>query len=312
MEIDLKIEVGKIELKNPLLLASGCAGYGLEFEDFFDISIVGGVCLKGLSLEESAGNEPSRIWETPSGMINAIGLQNIGIKNFLKDKAPLLRKINTIFIANFFGHKIEEYVKVAKILEDEECIKALEMNISCPNISEGGIHFGVVPLLVHKVVKEVRKSVTKPLWVKLTPSGSIKETARSAYEAGADALVAINTIPAMAVDVEKMDFRISNKVGGLSGPAIHPIAVKMVYDVVGEVPIPVIGCGGVENAENGIEFLLLGARAFQVGTALFYNPNAPVEIIHGIKDYLKRKKLKSVKEVVGRMKAKNKGKDSCS
>lgn len=308
MEIDLKVDVGKIELKNPLLLASGCAGYGLEFDDFFDVSKVGGVCLKGLSINESKGNNPPRIWETPSGMMNAIGLQNIGIKNFLKEKAPHLRKIDTVFVANFYGHKVEEYVEAAKMLDDEECIKALEMNISCPNISVGGIQFGVDPLLVHKVVSEVRKETKKPLWVKLTPSGNIKETAKSAFEAGADALVAINTIPAMAIDTEKMDFRIFNKVGGLSGPAIHPIAVKMVFDVVSEVPIPIIGCGGVEKGSDGIEFLLLGARAFQVGTALFYNPKAPLDIINELKEYLKRKGFNSIKEIIGKIKTKEKEK----
>ncbi|MFB3851904.1 MAG: dihydroorotate dehydrogenase [Acidobacteriota bacterium] len=308
MEIDLKVDVGKIELKNPLLLASGCAGYGIEFDDFFDVSKVGGVCLKGLSINESKGNNPPRIWETPSGMMNAIGLQNIGIKNFLKEKAPHLRKIDTVFVANFYGHKVEEYVEAAKMLDDEECIKALEMNISCPNISVGGIQFGVDPLLVHKVVSEVRKETKKPLWVKLTPSGNIKETAKSAFEAGADALVAINTIPAMAIDTEKMDFRIFNKVGGLSGPAIHPIAVKMVFDVVSEVPIPIIGCGGVEKGSDGIEFLLLGARAFQVGTALFYNPKAPLDIINELKEYLKRKGFNSIKEIIGKIKTKEKEK----
>lgn len=312
MEIDLKVDVGKIQLKNPILLASGCAGYGLEFNDFFDVSKVGGVCLKGLSIDESRGNYPPRIWETPSGMMNAIGLQNIGIKKFLKDKAPLLRKIDTVFVANFYGHKVEEYVEAGKMLDEEECIKALEMNISCPNISEGGIQFGVDPLLVHKVVSEVRKKTKKPLWVKLTPSGNIKETAKAAYEAGADALVAINTIPAMAIDTEKMDFRIYNKVGGLSGPAIHPIAVKMIFDVVSEVPIPVIGCGGVEKAEDGIEFLLIGAKAFQIGTVLFYNPKAPLQILEGILNYLERKNFKSVNEIIGKIIVKQNKESKCS
>lgn len=312
MEINLNVNVGSVKLKNPLLLASGCAGYGLEFGDFFDVSIVGGICLKGLSLEERKGNYPPRIWETPSGMINAIGLQNIGIKNFLKEKAPLLREIDTVFIANFFGHKIDEYVEAGMILDNEECIGALEMNISCPNISQGGIQFGVDPLLVYKVVSETRKKVKKPLWVKLTPSGNIKETAKSAYEAGADALVAINTIPAMAIDTENFNFRIFNKVGGLSGPAIHPIAVKMVFDVVSEVPIPVVGCGGVEKAEDGIEFLLLGAKAFQVGTVLFYNPKAPEEILGGIINYLKRKGFDSVNEIIGKIKVMQNQKGECS
>lgn len=304
MGIDISTTICGIKFKNPLILASGCAGYGLEFECFFDVSIVGGVCLKGLSLKESKGNKPPRIWETPSGMMNAIGLQNIGIKRFLKEKAPLLRKIDTLFIANFYGHRIEEYVECAKMLEDEECIKSLEMNISCPNIQKGGIQFGQDPTLIAKVVGSCRKVVTKPLWVKLTPSSNIKESAKAAYEAGANALVAINTIPAMAIDVERMEFRIQNKVGGLSGPAIHPIAVKMVYDAVESVPIPVIGCGGVSKAKEGIEFLLVGAKAFQVGTALFYNPLAPKEIIADLINYLERKSFSKLEDLIGKMRKK--------
>ncbi len=302
MDIDLSTEICGIKFKNPVLLASGCAGYGEEFDPFFDISIVGGVCLKGLSLNENEGNNSPRIWETPSGMINAIGLQNIGVKRFLKEKASKLRKIETVFIANFYGSKIDDYVELAKILNDEESIKVLEMNISCPNVQEGGIQFGSDPSLVYKIVSSCKRVVNKPLWVKLTPYGEIKKTSKSAYEAGADALVAINTIPSMAIDVENFKFRVSNKVGGLSGPAIHPIALKMVYDVLDEVPIPVIGCGGVSKAQDGVEFLLIGAKAFQVGTSLFYNPETPVEIIEGLKDYLQRKSLNSVSDIIGKMK----------
>lgn len=302
MDIDLSTEICGIKFKNPVLLASGCAGYGEEFDPFFDISIVGGVCLKGLSLNENEGNNSPRIWETPSGMINAIGLQNIGVKRFLKEKASKLRKIETVFIANFYGSKIDDYVELAKILNDEESIKVLEMNISCPNVQKGGIQFGSDPSLVYKIVSSCKRVVNKPLWVKLTPYGEIKKTSKSAYEAGADALVAINTIPSMAIDVENFKFRVSNKVGGLSGPAIHPIALKMVYDVLDEVPIPVIGCGGVSKAQDGVEFLLIGAKAFQVGTSLFYNPETPVEIIEGLKDYLQRKSLNSVSDIIGKMK----------
>ncbi len=302
MVIDLSTEICGIKFKNPVLLASGCAGYGEEFDPFFDISIVGGVCLKGLSLNENEGNNPPRIWETPSGMINSIGLQNIGVKRFLKEKAKKLRKVDTVFIANFYGSKVDDYVELAKILNDEESLRVLEMNISCPNVQEGGIQFGSDPSLVYNVVSSCKKVINKPLWVKLTPYGAIRKTSKSAYEAGADALVAINTIPSMAIDVENFKFRVSNKVGGLSGPVIHPIALKMVYDVLDEVPIPVIGCGGVSKFEDGIEFLLVGAKAFQVGTSLFYNPIGPVEIIEGLKDYLQRKSLNSVSDIIGKMK----------
>jgi len=301
MGIDLSVEIGKLKLKNPVILASGCAGYALEFDDFFDIAEVGGVSLKGLSVSGSRGTHPPRIWETPAGLINAIGLQNIGIEAFIREKAPKLRKIDTVFIANFYGHKIEEYTEAGMILDNEECVDALEMNISCPNISEGGIQFGVNPPLVYKVVSACRKVIQKPLWVKLSPSSDIRETAKAAAEGGADALTVINTIPAMAVDVEKIEFRIHNKIGGLSGPAIHPIAVRMVHEACQAVKVPVVGCGGVEKAEDGLEFMLLGAKAFQVGTALFRNPLAPIEIIEGLGQYLERHDFSGIDEVIGRI-----------
>ncbi len=312
MGLDLSVDIGGLKFKNPVILASGCAGYGLEFDDFFDISLVGGVSLKGLSVKGSGGTHPPRIWETPAGLINAIGLQNIGIEAFIRDKAPKLRKIDTVFIANFYGHKIEEYTEAGVMLDQEECVDALEMNISCPNISEGGIQFGVNPPLVYKVVSACRKVIKKPLWVKLSPSSDIRETAKAAVEGGADALTVINTIPAMAVDVEKIEFRIHNKVGGLSGPAIHPIAVRMVNEACQTVKAPVIGCGGVEKAEDGIEFMLLGAKAFQVGTALFRNPLAPVEIVEGLEKYLERHRFSSIKEVIGRIHSDNDKPQSCS
>jgi len=311
MGLDLSVKVGGLKLKNPVILASGCCGYGLEFDDFFDISIVGGVSLKGLSINGSKGTHPPRIWETPAGLMNAIGLQNIGIGTFIKEKAPKLRKIETVFIANFYGHKIEEYTEAGRMLDAEECIDALEMNISCPNIAEGGIQFGVNPPLVYKVVSACRKVITKPLWVKLSPSSDIRETAKAAVEGGADALTVINTIPAMAVDVEKIEFRIHNRIGGLSGPAIHPIAVRMVNEACQTVKVPVIGCGGVEKAEDGVEFMLLGAKAFQVGTALFRNPLAPVEIIEGLHKYLDRHGFDSMEEVIGKIYAGD-GKPACS
>jgi dihydroorotate dehydrogenase (NAD+) catalytic subunit len=301
MGIDLSVNIGDLKFKNPVILASGCAGYGLDFDDFFDIAAVGGVSLKGLSIHGSKGTHPPRIWETPAGMINAIGLQNIGIETFLREKAPTLRRIDTIFIANFYGHKVDEYTEAGKMLDNEECIKALEMNISCPNISEGGIQFGVNPPLVYKVVSACRKVVRKPLWVKLSPSSDIRETAKAAVEGGADALTVINTIPAMAVDVEKLEFRIFNKIGGLSGPAIHPIAVRMVNEACQTVNVPVIGCGGVENAEDGLEFMILGAKAFQVGTALFRNPLSPVEIIEGLEKYLERHAFSNINEIIGKI-----------
>jgi len=295
--------IGAVRLKNPVMLASGCCGYGMDMEPHLDLNRLGGVCLKGLSMAGSEGNKPPRIWETQGGMINAIGLQNIGVARFLKEKAPKLRTYDTAFVANFYGHTIDQYVEAARALGEETALAALEMNISCPNIQQGGIQFGTDPASVYKVTKACRDATKKPLWVKLSPNAAdVTTTAKAAEDAGADALTCINTMPAMAIDVEKREFRISNKIGGLSGPALKPIAVRIVYQVTKAVTIPVVGIGGIGTAADALEFLLAGAKAVQVGTALFVDPQCPYAILSGIEDYCTRHGFPSVESLVGQIK----------
>ncbi len=303
MGVDLSVSVGSIRLKNPVMLASGCCGYGTDMEPHLDLNRLGGVCLKGLSMAGSEGNRPPRIWETRGGMINAIGLQNIGVPAFLRDKAPKLRAYGTAFVANFYGHTVDQYAEAARILGEEPALAALEMNISCPNIQEGGIQFGTDPASVYKVTKACREATKKPLWVKLSPNtADVTATAKAAQDGGADALTCINTMPAMAIDVEKREFRLSNKIGGLSGPALKPIAVRIVYQVTQAVTIPVVGIGGVATATDALEFLLAGAKAVQVGTALFVDPQCPYAIVNGIEDYCIRHGFPSVESLVGQIK----------
>lgn len=303
MDVDLSVSVGRLKLKNPVMLASGCCGYGMDMEPWLDLNRLGGVCLKGLSLEGSEGNPPPRIWETQGGMINAIGLQNVGVRTFRGEKAPKLAKYDTLFVANFYGHTVDGYAKCAAALDEERELDALEMNISCPNIQAGGIQFGTDPESVYKVTQACRKATSKPLWVKLSPNTSdVVATAKAAEDAGADALTCINTMPAMAIDVEKREFRISNKTGGLSGPALRPIAVRIVYQVSRAVKIPVVGIGGVATAADALEFILAGARAVQVGTALFVDPQCPYAIISGIEGYCARHGFPSVESLVGQVK----------
>jgi len=300
MGVNLAVRVGALELKNPVLLASGCCGYGRDMEPHLDLARLGGICLKGLSMAGSEGNPPPRIWETPAGMLNAIGLQNIGVSRFRLEKAPDLSGIDTAWIANFYGHTVEQYVEAAEALDEEPALHGLEMNISCPNISEGGIAFGTDPHSVYRVTRAVREATRKPLWVKLSPNvADITETARAAVDAGADALSCINTLPAMAIDVERRTFRISNRIGGLSGPALRPVAVRMVYQVCGAVDVPVVGIGGVGSAADALEFILAGARAVQVGTALFLDPEAPLRILDGLEEYCGRHGVEDVNELVG-------------
>jgi dihydroorotate dehydrogenase (NAD+) catalytic subunit len=300
MGLNLSVSLGSLRLANPLLLASGCCGYGLDMEPYLDLDRLGGVCLKGLSVKGSEGNAPPRIWETQGGMINAIGLQNVGVEAFLRDKAPRLRSLKTAFVANFYGHSVDEYVEAAAMLDGEPCLAALEMNISCPNIQEGGIQFGTDPASVRRVTEACRKVTSKPLWVKLSPNvADVAAVARAAESAGADALTCINTMPAMAIDVERRAFRISNKIGGLSGPALKPVAVRVVYQAARAVRIPVVGIGGIATASDALEFLLAGASAFQVGTALFVDPRCPYAILEGIEDYCRRHGFASVSNLTG-------------
>lgn len=301
MAVNLSVAVGSLRLKNPVLLASGCCGYALEMAEYFDLECLGGYALKGLRLGGSEGNPPPRVCETPGGMINSIGLQNVGVETFLAEKAPKLRQYKeTRFIANFYGNTVEEYVAAASTLDAEPCIAALEMNISCPNVKVGGIHFGTDPGAVREVTRACRDAVKKPLWVKLSPNVTdITLTARAAEEGGADALSCINTFPAMAIDVERRAFKINTKQGGLSGPAIKPLAVRAVYQVSQAVKIPVVGIGGVATWSDAVEFLLAGASAVQVGTALFADPACPLDILAGIEAYCERHGISDVSELTG-------------
>ena len=289
---DLTSRVGSVVLKNPVMSASGTFGYGLEFTPFYDISRLGAVIVKGLSLLPTPGNAPQRIVETPAGMLNAIGLQNIGVERFVRDVVPRLADAGATYVANIYGRTIEEYEEVARRLSGVASLAAIELNASCPNVKEGGIAFGSNPEGLSGLTRRVREATGKPLWVKLSPNVSdIGSVARAAEDAGADAVTLINTIVGMAVDCRTRRPGLSNVTGGLSGPAIKPVALRMVWEACKAVRIPVIGIGGIQSAEDALEFLLVGAAAVQVGTANFRNPNACVEIIDGIRAFLVRERL---------------------
>ncbi|MBA3036729.1 MAG: dihydroorotate dehydrogenase [Desulfobacterium sp.] len=297
---DLKVDIGGIKLKNPVITASGTFGYAQEFEPFIDLNRIGAIIVKGLSLEPSRGNKPPRIVETPCGMLNAIGLENIGIGIFIKKMLPFLKTLSTPTIVNIYGTSIEEYSMLAEVIEDIEEIAGIEVNISCPNVKKGGIAFGVNPKAAYKVTKAVRKKTTKPLMVKLSPNVTdITEIAVSAADAGANSLSLINTITGMSIDIKTRRPRLANITGGLSGPAIKPIALRMVWQVAQKVDIPVIGIGGIVTADDAIEFIIAGATAVQIGTANFINPRATIEIIKGIEDFMTDRNISSIKELVG-------------
>jgi len=299
----LKVELFGVEFENPVWTASGTFGFGLEYAPYLDLNRVGAVCVKGLSLKPREGNEPPRIWETPCGMLNAIGLQNPGVEYFLKEVVPQLEKYRCRVIANVYGSTVEEYVAVAKEISGAPGVDAVELNISCPNVKKGGLAFGVDPLEAARLTEEVKKVLDKPLIVKLSPNVTdVVEIAKAVESAGADALSAINTLLGMAIDVRKRKPKLKNKFGGLSGPAIKPVAVRMVYQVSRAVKIPVIGIGGISNWEDAVEFFLAGASAVQVGTANFFNPKAVEEIVEGIEKYMKEEGFKSVEEIVGALK----------
>ena len=297
---DLTARVGSLLLRNPVMSASGTFGYGLEFAPFYDISQLGAVIVKGLSLRPSPGNPPQRIVETPAGMLNAIGLQNIGVERFVDDVLPRLDDAGAVSVANIYGRTIDEYEAVARRLSGIPSPAAIELNASCPNVKEGGIAFGSTPEGLSRLTRRVRAATEKPLWVKLSPNVTdIGVMARAAEEAGADAVTLINTIVGMAVDPVTRRPRLSNVTGGLSGPAIRPVAVRMVWEACKAVRIPVIGIGGIQSAEDALEFLVVGAAAVQVGTANFRNPNACVDIIDGIRDFFVRKKIASLEAYRG-------------
>ncbi len=275
-EINLKVKIGNLELKNPVLGASGTFGYGTESADFFDLNQLGGIITKSLSLRPKMGNPPQRIAETPSGMLNAIGLANVGVEKFIEEKLPLLKKIDTKIIVNIAASTIEEYVECVRILDKEE-IDAFEINVSCPNVKEGGLEFGRSISKVAEITNKVVASTNKPVIIKLTPNVSfISEFAKVAKNEGATAVSAINTFVGMAVNVYTRKPKLSHITGGLSGPAIRPLALAKVFEIVQNVDIPVIGIGGITNFEDALEFLIVGAKAIQVGTHNFVDPSSPV------------------------------------
>jgi len=300
MDIDLSVRVGSLQLKNPVIAASGCFGYGLEYAEVVDLADLGGVAVKGLFLAEREGHHPPRIVETPAGMLNAIGLQGIGVHRFIRERLPELRDRRAVVIVNICGSTLDEYVEIARILSDVEGVAALELNISCPNIKEGGIQFGCSLTGTHEVVGAVRKVTRLPVIPKLTPNvTSVASFARAAEDAGADAVSLVNTFLAMAIDVETRRPKLSNVVGGLSGPAIRPIAVRMVYECRQQVKIPVIGMGGIMNAQDALEFIIAGASAVQIGTANFVDPFVWGKVLDGIRAYLRAHGIPRVADLVG-------------
>ncbi|MBV8454468.1 MAG: dihydroorotate dehydrogenase [Deltaproteobacteria bacterium] len=297
--LDTSVEVAGITLKNPIIAASGTFGYGVEFEDIVTLDRLGGFVVKGLSREPMAGNPPPRLFETAAGMLNAIGLQNIGARAFLEEKLPLLRKIkNIVFFCNVFGHSQEEYEDVARMLNEGEGIAAYELNVSCPNTACGGISFGSDPKMLFDVVAAVKKVAARPVIVKLSPNvTSIPEVARAAEEAGADALSLVNTFVAMAIDADTRKPRISNITAGLSGPAIKPIALRMVWEAAKTVKIPVIGIGGISTAEDVIEFMLAGASAIEVGTVNFWDPCACETLVGSLEKWCIEHRVEKLRQL---------------
>lgn len=301
--MDFPVNIGKLKLKNPVMTASGTFGYGLEYSEFLDLNRLGAIVVKGLSLTPKDGNPPPRIVETTAGMLNAIGLQNIGVDDFIKKKLPFLKKFDTAIIVNFFGDSITEYVKTAERLDSADGVQALEMNISCPNKQAGWSVFGTDPKVTFEVVSSVRKATGLPLIVKLSPNVTdIKIMAKAAEDAGADAVSLINTLTGMAVNIKTRKPVLANVTGGLSGPAIKPVALKMVWEVHKTVEIPIIGMGGIMNATDAIEFMLAGAAAIAVGTANFVNPAATIDIIEGLEEYIKENNISSAGELTGGLK----------
>lgn len=299
--VDLSVQVGPTTLKNPVLTASGTFGYALEYDDFFDVGELGGICTKGLSLLPRAGNKPDRIAETAAGMLNAIGLANVGVEAFCTEKLPKLRERKVTVIANIFATTIPDFVTLAERLDREEGVTAVELNVSCPNVDKGGLEFGVDPAAAARVTEAVRKATRLPVWVKMSPeAGDLRGVGIACQEAGADALTAINTIRGLSIDVRTWRPRIANKTGGLSGPALKPIALRMVWELSRAVKIPVIGIGGIANAEDAVEFLLAGATAVQVGTASFADPLAAKKTLDGLAAYCAERGL-GARDLIGKM-----------
>jgi len=305
--VDLSVQIGALRLRNPILAASGTFGYGLEFAHLVDLNRLGGFVVKGLSREPIEGASAPRLCETPSGMLNAVGLQNIGVRSFVTEKLPALRKYNTAVLANVFGYCLEDYVEVIRILEDAEGLAGYELNISCPNVKKGGMQFGGDPTQVAEVVSAARRAATgRPLWVKLSPLvADIGLIARVAQDSGADALTIANTYPAMAIDLRSLKSRLGNLTGGLSGPAIRPITLRLVWEAKKAVSIPIVGLGGIETVEDVLEYLSVGASAVQVGTASFADPRASEHLASTLTNALVRLKVSSISDIQAKFASKN-------
>jgi dihydroorotate dehydrogenase (NAD+) catalytic subunit len=298
--VDLSVSVGALKLTNPIIAASGTFGYGLEFSHLIDLNRLGGIVVKGLSIEAMDGARAPRMCETPSGMLNAVGLQNVGVRAFVAEKLPKLRAYRTAVVANVFGKTVQEYVQVIEVLEGAEGLAAYELNISCPNVSKGGTHFGSDPRLAAEVVGAVRKVARRPLWVKLSPNvTSIADIAHAAEGAGADSLTVANTYIGMSVDMETRKSKLGSLTGGLSGPAIRPITLRLVYEACRAVKIPVIGLGGIENVEDVAEYLVVGAAAVQVGTASFVDPRATFRLLEGLERWCINNNISTMNELRG-------------
>ena len=300
MKTDISTRVGGLYLKNPVMPASGTWGYGEEYLDFVLPEELGAVVVKGTTPEAREGNPPPRLAETPAGLLNCVGLQNVGLEKFIKEKLPVLKERKALVIVNIAGNTIDDYRRVSSALEDEKSVSAVEVNISCPNVKEGGISFGVNPDSAARVIKAVRKECSKPVIAKLTPNVSdIAGIAKACLDAGADAITLINTLKGIAIDTANRKPLFPNITGGLSGPAIKPVALAMVYEVKKATGAEIIGVGGIESFEDALEFIMAGAGAVQIGTANFYNPNVTLEVIKGFEEYFAKKGIKSMEELIG-------------
>jgi len=295
----MEVNISKVKFKNPVITASGTFGFGQEYSSFYDVSKLGGICTKGLTIKPKEGNEGVRIHECSSGMLNSVGLQNPGIDKFIKEELPKMRKFNTVILANLGGASIDDYIQGAIKLNNTD-IDIVELNISCPNVKHGGMAFGIKADVAYEVVKEVRSVCKKPLMVKLSPNAeNIVDMAYKCCMAGVDSLSLVNTFNAMAIDIKTRKPIFNNVTAGLSGPCIKPIALRMVNEVYKNVGVPIVGLGGITNCKDAIEFIMAGATAIQVGTANFINPFIPIEIISGIKKYMSEQGIKSLKEIRG-------------
>lgn len=302
MRPNLKVDIGGVTIKNPVMVASGTFGYGEEFDKHIDLNKLGGIVTKSITLEERQGHPAPRTCETKAGMLNAIGLANVGIHRFVEEKLPFLKKIDTTIIVNVAGSSVAEYVEVCRLLEASGGFDMIELNVSCPNVDKGGIEFGTDPDALTKIIKEITQATTRPIMVKLSPNvTSIVDMATAAQKGGASSISLINTLVGMAVDIQTGRPMLSNGTGGLSGPAIKPIAVAMVHKIFGNIDIPIIGLGGISDWKDAVEFMLVGATAIQVGTANFIDPRTSVNIVSGLELYLKKNKMADINDLIGQV-----------